>query len=110
MMLFVNNIYICSVNIVIMDNNIKKMPIDCPSCGQRLSISKMNCHSCGTEVSGDYDIPHLMRLSPHAIEFAEAFILAGGSLKEMARQMGASYPKVRNILDEIIDKLKSMEE
>jgi hypothetical protein len=107
---FVNNVYIRSVNIAIMNNIIKKMPIDCPSCGERLSISKMNCHACGTEVSGDYDIPHLMRLAPHEIEFAEAFIVAGGSLKEMARLMGASYPKVRNLLDEIIDKLKCMED
>jgi hypothetical protein len=93
-----------------MDNIVKKMPIDCPSCGERLSISKMNCHACGTEVSGDFDIPRLMRLSPREVEFAESFILAGGSLKEMANRMGASYPKVRNLLDEIIEKLKNMEE
>jgi hypothetical protein len=93
-----------------MSNNVKKMPINCPSCGERLSISKMECHSCGTEVSGDYNIPHLLRLSPREMDFAESFILAGGSLKEMARLMGASYPKVRNLLDEIIDKLKNMEQ
>ena len=87
----------------------KKMPLNCPSCGERLGISKMNCHSCGTEVSGDYDIPRLMRLSPREVEFAEAFITSSGSLKEMARLMGASYPTVRNLLDEIIDKLKNME-
>ncbi len=88
----------------------KKMPLSCPSCQTRLGISKMNCPGCGTEVSGNYDIPRLMRLSPREVEFAEAFILSSGSLKEMARQMKASYPTVRNLLDEIIDKLKNMEE
>ncbi len=88
----------------------RKMPLLCPSCQTRLGISKMNCPDCGTEVSGDYDVPRLMRLSPRETEFIEAFILSSGSLKEMARQMGASYPTVRNLLDEIIEKLKNMEE
>jgi hypothetical protein len=88
----------------------KKMPLDCPSCGTRLGISKMHCAGCGTEVSGDYDIPRLMRLSPREVAFAEAFIASSGSLKEMARRMEVSYPTVRNLLDEIIDKLKKMEE
>ena len=87
----------------------KKMPLDCPSCGTRLGISKMHCAGCGTEVSGDYDIPHLMRLSPREVEFIEAFVVSSGSLKEMARRMEVSYPTVRNLLDDIIDKLKTME-
>jgi hypothetical protein len=88
----------------------KKMPLDCPSCGTRLGISKMHCPGCDTEVSGDYDIPRLMRLAPRELEFAEAFSASSGSLKEMARRMEVSYPTVRNLLDEIIDKLKTMEE
>ncbi|MFA4979032.1 MAG: hypothetical protein WC589_16070 [Sphingobacterium sp.] len=32
-----------------------------------------------------------------------------GSLKEMANQMGKSYPTVRNILDDLIRKLKSLD-
>lgn len=86
------------------------MPLNCPSCQTRLGISKMHCPSCGTEISGDYDIPRLMRLSPREVAFAEAFIVSSGSLKEMARLMEVSYPTVRNLLDEIIDKLKKMEE
>ena len=87
----------------------KKMPLDCPSCGTRLGISKMHCPGCGTEVSGDYDIPRLMRLAPREVAFVEAFVASSGSLKEMARRMEVSYPTVRNLLDDIIDKLKTME-
>jgi hypothetical protein len=86
----------------------KKMPLNCPSCSSQLGISKMNCPACGTEVSGNYDIPLLMRLSPREVEFVETFVLASGSLKEMARLMGASYPTVRNLLDEIIDKITKL--
>ena len=87
----------------------KKMPLDCPSCGTRLGIAKMHCAGCGTEISGEYDIPRLMRLAPCEIAFVEAFVASSGSLKEMARRMEVSYPTVRNLLDEIIDKLKNME-
>jgi hypothetical protein len=69
----------------------------------------MHCPGCGTEVSGDYDIPRLMRLAPREIAFVEAFVASSGSLKEMARRLEVSYPTVRNLLDDIIDKLKKME-
>jgi hypothetical protein len=88
----------------------KKMPLDCPSCDTRLRIAKMHCAECGTEVSGDYDIPRLMRLTPREIAFVEAFVASSGSLKAMARRMEVSYPTVRNLLDDIIDKLKNMEQ
>ena len=34
------------------------------------------------------------------------FIKSSGSLKDMARTMGLSYPTVRNILDDLIEKLR----
>ena len=33
-----------------------------------------------------------------------------GSLKDMAKKMGVSYPTVRNYLDDLIEKLNNMEE
>ena len=37
------------------------------------------------------------------------FVKASGSLKDMAKQMGVSYPTVRNYLDDLIEKLNNME-
>lgn len=42
-------------------------------------------------------------------EFVLEFIKASGSLKEMAKIIGVSYPTVRNRLDEIIENLKKRE-
>jgi hypothetical protein len=70
----------------------------------------MHCPECNTEVSGVYDIPRLMRLGQREIAFVEDFVASSGSLKEMARRLEVSYPTVRNLLDDIIDKLKKMEE
>ena len=39
--------------------------------------------------------------------FIEMFVLASGSLKEIAKQTGVSYPTVRSRLDRIIEELRS---
>lgn len=41
--------------------------------------------------------------------FIKKFILASGSLKEMAAQYGVSYPTVRLRLDRLIQKIKISE-
>lgn len=37
------------------------------------------------------------------------FIKSSGSLKDMAKEMGISYPTVRNLLDDLIEKIKQLE-
>ncbi len=56
-------------------------------------------------MQGDYLLPALSRLAREDQEFALAFILRSGSLKEMARLYGVSYPTVRNRLDDLIAHL-----
>ncbi|MBN2376922.1 MAG: DUF2089 family protein [Sedimentisphaerales bacterium] len=45
-------------------------------------------------------------LSDEDMGFIKRFILASGSLKEMARYYGISYPTVRLRLDRLIEKIK----
>ena len=63
------------------------------------------CPACGTAVHGDFRLPALARLGSEDQQFALAFILRSGSLKEMAKLYGVSYPTVRNRLDELIARL-----
>ncbi len=42
-------------------------------------------------------------------QFLKRFLLASGSLKEMARQYGVSYPTVRIRLDRLIAKVEAVE-
>ena len=53
-------------------------------------------------------LPALLRLSDEDREFVRDFVLCRGSLKEMAREMGLSYPTVRNKLDDVIDHIKKL--
>lgn len=86
----------------------KRMPRQCPSCGETLAIRTMECDGCGTRIEGHYDLPLMMRLSDGDMRFVEDFVLCSGSLKEMAGMMGLSYPSVRNRLDDIIERMKNL--
>lgn len=86
----------------------KKLPVICPSCNSDLQVSSLSCENCKTTISGNYDLPALLRLSQEEQDFILDFILSGGSLKAMAKQMDKSYPTVRNFLDQIIENLKKL--
>lgn len=52
-------------------------------------------------------IPNWMKdLEVEDINFIKNFILASGSLKDIAKQYGVTYPTVRLRLDKLIDKIK----
>jgi len=69
----------------------------------------LKCESCQTEVSGLYDLPTLALLSAEDQQFILRFVINSGSLKEMASELKLSYPTVRNMLNEIINKIKAYE-
>ena len=87
----------------------KILPTACPSCGSELRVHSLQCADCGTTVTGDYPLPVLMRLAPEKQAFVSEFVKCSGSPKEMAAQMGLSYPTVRNKLDEIIENIQKLE-
>ena len=83
--------------------------LSCPSCDNALKIGELFCDKCETRVSGAFDLPSMLRLSASEQEFVMDFVKSSGSLKTMAVKLGLSYPTVRNLLDEIIEKLNAME-
>lgn len=50
----------------------------------------------------------LSLLEPEDQEFVLRFVLASGSLKEVAAQYGVSYPTIRARLDRLIERLRSL--
>ncbi len=84
----------------------RNLPTACPSCGGKLSVKRLHCEKCATEVEGLYPLPALASLAREDQEFVLDFIKASGSLKEMAALLKVSYPTVRNRLDDIIGKLE----
>ena len=57
------------------------------------------------------DIPlWITELEADELKFIRNFVLASGSLKEMAQSYGVSYPTVRSRLNNVIEKIKICEE
>lgn len=85
------------------------LPCNCPSCQKQLKVKSLFCENCSTEVHGLYELPILARLSVDEQDFILKFVKNSGSLKDMAKDLGFSYPTVRNLLDDIITKIKTNE-
>lgn len=83
----------------------KKLPLRCPACEAPLKVSRLYCEECQTEICGSFELPPLARLSEKDQAFILDFVKASGSLKDLARSLGVSYPTVRNMLDDLITKL-----
>ena len=88
----------------------RNLPTTCPSCDSRLAVARLVCPECGTAVEGSFGLPVLAALPPEDQRFIVDFVKSSGSLKEMARVLGVSYPTVRNRLDEIIARMRAAEE
>lgn len=87
----------------------RKLPVTCPSCEKPLVVSELSCPACETVISGNYSLPVLLQLSVEEQEFLFQFIRTSGSLKQMAKRLGKSYPTVRNKLDDILEKIDQLE-
>lgn len=80
----------------------------CSYCGSGMRITMLTCGECGLSHGGDFYTPRLYRLDPEDQRFIELFVLASGSLKQMAELLEVSYPTVRSRLDKLIEKLKEI--
>ena len=102
--------YINKIKIIL--NKIKvmfKFPSICPSCEETLKVSQLKCNYCETSIHGNYPLPVFLQLTQKEQEFILQFFLTSGSLKEMASQLGISYPTVRNQLDDMIEHVKQLQ-
>jgi hypothetical protein len=84
-------------------------PTHCPSCSHPLTVVRLRCDSCGTQLEGSFCVHELLLLSPEDLEFMLTFVRVSGSLKEMARLRGQSYPTIRNRLNEIVATLGQLQ-
>ena len=80
-------------------------PAQCPVCGERMLVTKLRCSHCGTELSGEFAPCRFCRLEEKHLQFVETFLRCRGSIKEVERALGVSYPKVKNMLDAALTAL-----
>jgi hypothetical protein len=56
-------------------------------------------------MEGHFALGRLSRLDEEQLRFAETFLKVRGNIKEMERELGVSYPTVRNRLDAILETM-----
>ena len=82
-----------------------RMPHACCICGEKLTISRLSCPHCQTSMEGSFQGCRFCALSPEEELFLLTFIKNRGSIKDVERELGISYPTVRAALDNLIASL-----
>jgi hypothetical protein len=82
-----------------------KAPGVCPVCGGQLLVTRLSCHHCQSRLEGEFDFCKFSRLPAEQREFVEVFIKCRGNIKDVEKELGISYPTVRNRLDGVIEAL-----
>jgi len=77
----------------------------CPNCNSELIVTRLECPNCNTKIESQYKPCRFCRLSDESLEFIEVFVKNRGNIKEMERELGISYPTVRNRLMGVIEEL-----
>ncbi len=70
-----------------------------------LQIEKVGCLATGFKVEGPFQTPALFQLREDQLVLVEKLALYGGNLKNVAADIGISYPTLRHRLQEISDFL-----
>ena len=75
---------------------------NCPTCGRQMVVTEYHCPECMVDVRGKFTAGGLGGLSEKQIDFIKIFLSCRGNIKEVEREMGISYPTVRNRLGAVI--------
>ena len=74
----------------------------CPVCGQELIVTRLECRACGTDISGQFAVGRLARLSSDDMQFVETFIKNRGNAYKVGEELVLPYSTVRARLTDII--------
>lgn len=72
----------------------------CPICNHEIRVTEISCKKCKTVIKGKFDLCKFCKLNEEQRYFIEIFIKNRGNIKEMEKELGISYPTVRNKLEE----------
>jgi len=80
-------------------------PRSCPVCGDELHITRLGCPSCGSELSGRFASCPYCALGEQDRQILRTFLVSRGNMRELARDLGVSYPTARQRFGEMLGRL-----
>lgn len=82
-----------------------KLISQCPVCSSELKATRLTCTTCGTVIESDFSLSKFELLSSEHLNFVEIFLKNRGSIKDVEKEMGISYPTVKAKLNEVLKAL-----
>ena len=77
--------------------------------GKGIVVERVRLVDKDMAIEGSFELPQLARLSADDQIFITAFVRSHGSIKEMERIFGVSYPTIKSRLTRIADSLEFVE-
>lgn len=77
----------------------------CPVCSGETEITKISCDECGTTIEGHFQLCKFCKLTAEQKTFIDVFIKCRGNIKEVEKELGVSYPTVKNKLEDVAGAL-----
>ena len=77
--------------------------------GEHIIVERVRLTEKNMRVEGEFELPQLARLPLEDQVFITAFVRSHGSIKEMERIFGVSYPTIKNRLTRIANSLEFVE-
>jgi hypothetical protein len=72
----------------------------CPVCNSDTIVTKISCDNCNTTIEGEFTLCKFCRLTSEQKQFIDTFVKCRGNIKEMEKELGVSYPTVKNRLED----------
>lgn len=77
--------------------------------GSPFVVERVRLHNKDIAIEGSFQLPPLARLSAEDQVFVMVFVRSHGSIKEMERIFGISYPTVKNRLNRISSQFELLD-
>jgi hypothetical protein len=77
--------------------------------GQPIVVERVRLLEKDIAIEGQFELPQLARLAIYDQVFITAFVRSHGSIKEMERVFGVSYPTIKSRLTRIANSLEFVE-
>jgi len=77
--------------------------------GARIEIERVRLPEQGVAIDGRFELPPLAQLTAEDQVFVAAFVRCHGSIKQMEKYFGVSYPTIKNRLNKIGSQLSFVE-
>jgi hypothetical protein len=72
----------------------------CPVCGSDTEVTKITCNNCDTTLEGHFHLCKFCKLTNDQRAFIDVFMKCRGNIKEVEKELGVSYPTVKNKLED----------